>query len=96
MLQKPSVNTDLIMRVIESIKDDPEFNMATWTHCVCGHVHKVTNSNCPSDDTLTALDALGLSRNHANTLFGSGPHKTREKVLEQLHTLATTGELVSI
>jgi hypothetical protein len=104
MLHKPSVNVANIMKVIDSIRADDEFNMARWEHCVCGHVHRVKGDwETRRDDTLSALAFLGLSPEDnvegdpiAVLLFSNGDHKDKDWAVNALTSLATLETVDSV
>ncbi|MCI0557511.1 MAG: hypothetical protein MN733_03370 [Nitrososphaera sp.] len=90
MLQKLSQTQLNVLAVINSIKDDPDFNMNSWEHCICGHAHKVlgygmtcgpTAQSCGQFQRIAA-DFLGLPN---FDLFHTNP--SRDEAINELHAL---------
>lgn len=93
-----SVNSALIMQVIESIREDDTFSMSKWENCICGHILRAAKLEVPSCDYMSALRAINLDPKVASDegLFRNDDHKTKESIMAQLYHLAETGQLREI
>lgn len=84
MLHQPKANVENIRKVIESIKADPDFDMASWTRCICGHCHIVMNST-EFSNWGAAYRFLGIDPGDGAGIFGNGDGRGKEWAINTLN-----------
>lgn len=73
------MNVALVPHIQQSIRDDPEFDMGAWAHCIAAHTvkaakkQKVQVPDVPEANVaLYAMRALGIGSEEASRLFFRG------------------------